>query len=448
MLELSIDFTKKIKEIRPLHGFNNAARQTDYGPVLPDFLALRPPVVRLHDAAYPYGGGHYVDVNNIFPDFSADPDDPTAYDFALTDLYIAPLIENGIDVMYRLGCTIEHAPKKYNVYPPADFGKWADICEHIVRHYNRGWANGHTWGIKYWEIWNEPDGLDPHIEPNGPPNWQGTARQYYELYRIAANRIKKCHPDVLVGGYSSCYILGKFENGRWQEGDTGFFTGFLSYISAPETKAPLDFFTWHGYLGNRGIKKIDREFSFVSDTLNAFGFTHTLRVDAEWNCCVCDIDTPDYRTQYYINMRNEKGASHMAAALYEMQRCGVDLAMFYDAQLWKEYGPLFHVPSLQKTDAYLAFEQFGKLYALGTECESVQAGDVYTLAAKNGNTAMLALANVSPEAQPLRIRIAGADGKEISLCDPAVPFTAKKEQGGLTVQLTLPGYFFGDLTLR
>ena len=124
MLELSVDFTKKIKEMRPLHGFNNAARQTDYGPLVPDFVALKPPVVRLHDAAYPYGGGHYVDVNNIFPDFSADPDDPAAYDFALTDLYIAPLIENGIDVMYRLGCTIEHAPKKYNVYPPADFGKW------------------------------------------------------------------------------------------------------------------------------------------------------------------------------------------------------------------------------------------------------------------------------------------------------------------------------------
>ena len=110
-LYLYADFTKPIKPIRPLHGFNNAARQTDYGPVLPGFLALRPPVVRLHDAAYPYGGGHYVDVNNIFRDFGADPNDETAYDFTLTDLYIEPLVQNGIEVMYRLGCTIEHAPK-------------------------------------------------------------------------------------------------------------------------------------------------------------------------------------------------------------------------------------------------------------------------------------------------------------------------------------------------
>ena len=78
MTTLSADFNKPVKKIRPLHGFNNAARQTDYGEVLPAFLALRPPAVRLHDTAYPYGGGHYVDVNNIFRDFSADPDDPDA----------------------------------------------------------------------------------------------------------------------------------------------------------------------------------------------------------------------------------------------------------------------------------------------------------------------------------------------------------------------------------
>ncbi len=439
MLTITADFTKPVKKIRPLHGFNNAARQTDYGPLLPAFAALRPPVIRLHDTAYPYGGGHYVDVNNIFRDFGADADDPAAYDFALTDLYIRPLVENGAEIMYRLGCAIEHAPVKYNVFPPADLNKWANVCEHIVRHYNDGWADGHRWKIKYWEIWNEPDGLDPHIEPNGPPNWQGTAAQYYELYRVTANRIKNSHPETLVGGYSSCYILGRFENGRWQEGNTSFFTDFLKYVSAPETKAPLDFFTWHGYLGSRGIDKIDREYAFVNDTLNAYGFTDTLRIDAEWNCCVCDVQTDDFRTQYYINMRNEKGASHMAAALYEMQRCGVDMAMFYDAQLWKEYGPLFRVPCLEPTPAYAAFERFGMLYGLGTEYESAQDGDVYALAAGNGGSFALALANVSPEAQTVAVELRGAAGEPVFSGD-AARGDAQKTAAGQTVTLTLPGY--------
>lgn len=446
MIRLTADFSKQIQKMKPVHGFNNCARQTDYGPVLPDFLALRPPVVRLHDTAYPYGGGHYVDVNNIFRDFSADPADAAAYDFALTDLYIEPLVKNGIEIMYRLGCNIEHAPKKYNVFPPADFQKWADICEHIVRHYNRGWADGHTWGIKYWEIWNEPDGIDPQVEPNGPPNWQGTAEDYCRLYSVTANHLKRCHPEILVGGYSSCYILGKNDGGKWVPGDTSYFTNFLRYISAPETGAPLDFFTWHGYLGNQGIGKIDTESGFVNETLNRFGFTDTLRIDAEWNCCVCDTDTPDFRTQYYINMRNTKGASHIAAALWEMQRCSVDFAMFYDAQLWKEYGPLFHVPSLEKTQTYYAFEQFGKLYALGVQCESSQQAPVYTLAASDGYTRMLALSNVSPEPVPLSIEIRGATGKRPALCDPSIPCAVKATGTGTVLELTLPGYCFTDIT--
>ncbi len=445
-LYLYADFTKPIKPIRPLHGFNNAARQTDYGPVLPGFLALRPPVVRLHDAAYPYGGGHYVDVNNIFRDFGADPNDEAAYDFTLTDLYIEPLVQNGIEVMYRLGCTIEHAPKKYNVFPPADFRKWADICEHIVRHYNRGWANGHTWGVKYWEIWNEPDGLDPHIEPNGPPNWQGTARQYYELYRVTANHLKERHPDILVGGYSSCYILGRFENGGWREGDTSFFTDFLKYISDPATKAPLDFFTWHGYLGNRGVRKIDREYAFVNDTLNAFGFTKTLRIDAEWNCCVCDADTPDFRTRYYVNMRNEKGASHMAAALCEMQRCGVDMAMFYDAQLWKEYGPLFHVPSLEPTPAYRAFRLFSHLYGLGAEYECAQDGDIYSLAAGDGRRASVALANVGETERTVTLSVRGARNRKLA-CSFKVMERFTEGDADILL-LRLPAYGFGTAAFQ
>ena len=432
--------------MKPLHGFNNCARQVDYGEILPDFLRLNPPVVRLHDTAYPYGAGHYVDIDNVFPDFSADPDDPAAYDFTLTDLYIRPLCENGIDVMYRLGTTIEHAPKKYRIFAPSDPEKWACVCEHIVRHYREGWADGFRYsGMKYWEIWNEPDGLDPKIEPYGPPNWIGTAQAYYELYSLTAKHLKEKHPDILVGGYSSCYILGKNDGGKWMEGDTSFFTNFLAHVR--KTAAPLDFFTWHGYLGNQGTKKIDREFGFVDRTLNEYGFHDTLRVDAEWNCCICDVDTPKYRDQFYINMRNEKGASHIAAALYEMQRCDVDLALFYDAQLWKEYGPLFHVPSLEKTKTYRAFEQFLRLFEAGEERFSTQDGDIYTLAA-GGKEKVLAISNTSPTEQAVMLRISGGERPtQFRLCDgqhDLAPLLVPE----LSEPFVLPAYAFCDMTFE
>ena len=104
--------------------------------------------------------------------------DPASYDFAFTDAYLKPVAEAGTEVFYRLGVTIENfwTIKAYRIDPPKDFGKWARICEHIIRHYNEGWADGFRWNLRYWEVW---------CEPENPPLWQGTREQFFELYRVA-----------------------------------------------------------------------------------------------------------------------------------------------------------------------------------------------------------------------------------------------------------------------
>ncbi len=38
--------------------------------------------------------------------------------------------------------------KKHGTIPPADFNKWAIICEHIIRHYNEGWADEYLYSIE------------------------------------------------------------------------------------------------------------------------------------------------------------------------------------------------------------------------------------------------------------------------------------------------------------
>ena len=61
--------------------------------------------------------------------------------------------------------TIENSAniRAFHVFPPKDFQKWAEICEHIIMHYNEGWANGFHYGIKYFEVWFEPDvDFDPN----------------------------------------------------------------------------------------------------------------------------------------------------------------------------------------------------------------------------------------------------------------------------------------------
>ena len=402
MINVNVDFNNILGRIKPVHGFNNSARESNYGPLLDSFTALKPPFVRLHDTGY-HGNAHYVDVPYIFRDFSADPDDEKSYDFTLTDYYIRPLIENGIKVMYRFGVTIEHEPKKYNIFAPSDPQKWADVCEHIVRHYNDGWANGFHYGIEYWEIWNEPDGLNPECEPFGCPNWIGTAEEYYELYSCTAKTIKELHPDVKIGGYSSCFILGKFDNGRWVAGDASYFTNFLEHII--REKAPLDFFTYHGYLGRKYLEKIEIESSFVNETLNHYGFTKTEIIDAEWNVNICDIETDNRRVQNYINYRNEKGASHVAASLYEMQRCPIDSAMYYDAQLWVEYGGLYHVPSLEPSKTYYAFKQFGELYEQGNWCRTSNHEDNVFSCAAVGDKKLLCIANINETEKEIQLKM-------------------------------------------
>ena len=160
---VTIDPRRTLGPIRPMNAVNN-------GPAAPndaDFVrcnfhsykAARIPYARIHDSNHcvVYGAPHTVDVTAIFPDFDADVDDPASYDFEMTDKYLGTIVAAGTEVFFRLGQSIRVFGKKDDIMPPKDNGKWASICEHIVRHYTEGWANGHKWRITYWEIWNEPD---------------------------------------------------------------------------------------------------------------------------------------------------------------------------------------------------------------------------------------------------------------------------------------------------
>ena len=155
-----IDFAQKLGAVKPMHAVNN-------GPVykfaadqritnLPAYKEAGIPYARTHDASFyaTYGGEHTVDIIAIFPNFDADPDDPASYDFRLTDEYMRVIELAGTKPFFRLGNKIEHWPKKYGTLPPKDFHKWAVICEHIIRHYTEGWADGFHMDMPYWEIWN------------------------------------------------------------------------------------------------------------------------------------------------------------------------------------------------------------------------------------------------------------------------------------------------------
>ena len=158
MAQISVDFSDVLRKMKPMHGVDN-------GPVTCNFTRDAShlfkeagiPISRLHDTEYPFGSGEYVDIHCLFKNFDADENDPASYNFALTDLYLKAILDCDTKIIYRLGCSIEHQPIKLHIGPPKDFAKYARICEHVIRHYNEGWADGFHWDIRYWEIWNEPN---------------------------------------------------------------------------------------------------------------------------------------------------------------------------------------------------------------------------------------------------------------------------------------------------
>ena len=118
---------------------------------------------RTHDWALINPNERVCDYFHLFPLMHLDAKDPKNYVFGPTDYLLKRTREEvGHDIFYRLGTSIEHSGAKvhFNSLIPEDFDKVAEIFAGTVRHYNCGWADGHRWNIRYWEIWNEPDGFN------------------------------------------------------------------------------------------------------------------------------------------------------------------------------------------------------------------------------------------------------------------------------------------------
>ena len=411
MANFKVDFHQAVKPVKAMHGVGQ--------PPLTDlkfsmFHYLKDagiPYARLHDVGGFFGEGLWVDIPNLFRDFDANPYDPDSYDFAFTDLLINALIENGVEPYFRLGVTIENYAKvkAYRVKPPKDFKKWAIICEHIIRHYTEGWANGFHHTITYWEIWNEPDN-SRHYETC--QTWQGTKEEFFELYTVSAKHLKQKFPHLKIGGYGSCgfyNLTGSDGSFSMSEAATkyfmDFFDAFLQYIRAEN--APLDFFSWHSYDAEIENNRIYAE--YARKRLDEFGYSHTETSCNEWNP--------------RVNLRGTyEHASVILGNMLMFQDTPLDNAMFYDARLGVSvYGSMFNPLTCLPFPAYYAFTAYQRLYSRETQT-ALEKDDpeVYALAASDADSAAIVIANPTGEEKPLSITCDGtfasclitADGKD------------------------------------
>ena len=399
MATIKIDLSTQIKKMKPLHA---GGQPPIGGKDMTEFFHYMTeagiPFSRLHDVGGPFGGNRFVDIPNIFRNFDADETDPANYDFTFTDHLLKALVKAGVEPYYRLGITIENQAyiKPYFTYPPKDYDKWARICEHIIRHYTEGWADGFFYKITYWEIWNEP-------EVQNEMMWCGTFEEYYRLYDVTAKHLKACFGDkIRVGGYASCgfyaiapktafsaenNMIGTVPPSEHEEKLMRFFYGFFDYIKTHNS--PIDFFSWHSYANVERVTKMD---AWLHEELKRQGYEGLETHLNEW-----DPVAKEYGTAHH--------AAEVAGMILGLQHGHTDIACIYDMRTnTAPYCPLFDIKTHKPIHAYYSLVAFNALYKLGRQVESVCDNDrLYAVCASDGTRHAMMLSNLTGTAQELCI---------------------------------------------
>lgn len=336
-----------------------------------DYKAARIPYSRNHDSAVCgiYGGPYSHDISCIFPDFDADPYDPESYDFPCTDESILVCLDAGTETFFRLGQTIEHQIKKHGTLPPKDFRKWAVICEHIIRHYNEGWADGYNLNIQYWEIWNEAD-LDPDDSDN-KRTWGGTKAQFFDMFEITAKHLKSNFPLLKIGGPALAY------NEDWAE-------DFLSEMQ--KRNVPLDFFSWHIYCTEP--KHMTAKARRMKALMQKYGYGNAESILNEWNYVRGWEDDYVYSL---TSIHGIKGAAFTMACMSASQYSPVDMLMYYDTRP-SVFNGVFDFYTYEKLKGYYSFYWYGMLYDCKKAIEAEnETENIYSLCgiSENGKITMI-----------------------------------------------------------
>lgn len=393
MSTIHFDLSRKLGPFKPLNATNGGPWHKrhavdQYRTNFEDYKAARIPFARNHDSAVcgVYGGPYSHDITCIFPDFRADPLDPASYDFACTDEAVLVALDAGTKTFFRLGQTIEHQIKKHGTVPPADFKKWAVICEHVIRHYTEGWADGLKLDMPYWEIWNEPD-LDTDDSDN-KRCWGGTKAQFFDFYATAASHLKKCFPHLKIGGPALAY------NEEWAD-------DFLREMRA--RNVPIDFFSWHIY----GIdpKKVVEKSDRIKAMLEKHGYGNAESILNEWNY------VKNWGLTYVDSLKTihgMKGAAYVMACICAAQPSTIDMLMYYDTRP-SVFNGAFDFYTYEKLKGYYPLAWYGKFYDMTHEIRAQETvDDIYTLCGVDDSGKVLAIVTYYTDED-------GAPEKEIRL---------------------------------
>ena len=389
-LALTVDVSHRMGSIRPLQDLDNGPLcQRGIVDLTRYYKELGVRTVRLHDVPWTYDNA--FDINYVFPKWDAAVDNPSNYDFKQTDFYLNTITSLGINVIYRLGYSAEYKTAVHHNNPPPSYQKFADISAHIVQHHNQGWADGQRLGIRYWEIWNEPD---------GHTFWAGTPEEYDRLYETTAKTLKRMDPSLKVGGPALAANLK-------------FLDQFLNYCQ--HHQVPVDFVSWHSY--SQDPNEVTRVAQRVHEMMKQYGFEHAESILDEWNYGPGNwknLFTDAKATRAYFDAtENETGAAYDATVLMKLQDAPVDIATFYSGTtlMW---GMFTSSGAPQKP--YYAFLAFRRLLDSPDRVAVDVGGDASVTAlagiSQDRRTVRVLISNRSKTSRKLELKLEGLPWKE------------------------------------
>ncbi len=392
---VSVNFNKEIGTIRPeLHSSGFGPQICSCSKASMDAIrSMGFKAARTHDWSLTNPNQRVCDYFHIFPLMHLDAKDPNNYVFGPTDYLLKRTREEmGLDVFFRLGTSIEHSGPNvhFNSLIPEDFDKVAEIFAGTIRHYNKGWANGHNWGIKYWEIWNEPDGHNnmwclPDGDAGRGSNQEEIAADFkvrekrrmdlfVKFYVTCLKRLKSEFPDIKVGGPALCRM------------NVEYFTELLK--ACKEAGVAPDFISWHHYTGNPNV--IMNAIETGRKLCDSFGFTNCELIINEWHFFgeyswgELRSSDPETQSRVWSGPASHNGIDSSCFTLMmlsKFQTSKLDQAYYYGCRYNGAWG--FMDESKRKYKVFHGLKMFGELVnQLPVICESEGTESVEVLAVK------------------------------------------------------------------
>ena len=153
-----------------------------------------------------------------------------------------------------------------------------EFCRHLVERY--GIDEVKMW---YFEVWNEPNLYNGFFH--------GTKSDYFELYRVSAQAVKRVSTELKVGGpATSNFIADSRHDGEVQDNDKSVFypqetinnqewkgvwiEEFLDFCAGE--KLPVDFISCHPYPTDYALDPVSGRGK------DAIRYVHSLRDDIDW----------------------------------------------------------------------------------------------------------------------------------------------------------------------